>query len=64
MKEEVDVDFEISIVFPLSSSPLSFRVLWPLALRGFLWANPRRNDTSDPIAPENWAQENGHLIAF
>ena len=34
-----------------------------IALRVSFWANPRKNDTSNPIAPVNRAQENEHLSA-
>ena len=44
--------------------PLTSVALSPLALRVFLWANPRQNDTSDLIAPVNRARESAHLSAF
>ena len=35
-----------------------------MALRVFLWANPRQNWASNPIAPVNRAWENVYLSAF
>ena len=37
---------------------------WAVAPRVFLRANPRRNDTSNLIAPVNRARQNVHLSAF